>query len=120
MSPFTTRTESGVLILTFEAAASLNDFRNQPLRDALYDLVQNHNEPVLAVDLQKVDYLSSSGVALLVGLKRRIDTRQGRIVFFHLQPVVRDLLAVMKLDRFFTMADDEPQAMAALRPLPTA
>lgn len=120
MSLFSTRNESGALIVMFEAAASLNDFRNHSLRDALYDLVQNQPEPVVAVDLQNVDYLSSSGVALLVGLKRRVDTRQGRIVLFHIQPVVRDLLAVTKLDRFFNMVDDEPQALAALRPLPTA
>jgi anti-sigma B factor antagonist len=120
MSTFITRVESDVMILKFEAAAGLNDFRNSALRDALYELVQTRTAPILAVDLQKVDYLSSSGVAILVGLKRRVDTRDGKIVFFHVQPVVRDLLGVMKLDRFFAIADDEPQALASLRPLPTA
>ncbi len=74
---------------------------------------------MFAVDLQKVDYLSSSGVAILVGLKRRVESRGGKIVFYQVQPVVRDLLAVMKLDRFFTIADDEPRALASLRPVPT-
>jgi anti-sigma B factor antagonist len=120
MSAFSTRVESNVLIVKFEAAASLNDFRNNTLRDGLYELVQTQQEPQLAVDLQKVDYLSSSGVAILVGLKRRVDTRNGKIVLFHVQPVVRDLLAVMKLDRFFVIVDDEPNALASLRPLPTA
>lgn len=120
MSAFSTRVESDATIVRFEAAGSLNDFRNNALRDALYELVQNQPAPVLAVDLQKVDYLSSSGVAILVGLKRRVDSRQGKIVLFHVQPVVRDLLAVMKLDRFFTVADDESEALASLRPLPTA
>ena len=75
---------------------------------------------ILAVDLQKVDYLSSSGVAILVGLKRRVEARGGKIAFFQVQPVVRDLLAVMKLDRFFTIAEDEALALASLRPVPTA
>ena len=120
MSAFSTRIESDAVIIKFEAATALNDFRNNSLRDSLYELVQNRAEPILAVDLQKIDYLSSSGVAILVGLKRRVDTRSGKIVFFHVQPVVRDLLGVMKLDRFFTMADDEPNALASIRPLPTA
>ena len=120
MSAFITRVESETLIVKFEAAAGLNDFRNNALRDALYELVQNRAEPALAVDLQHVDYLSSSGVAILVGLKRRVDTRNGKIVLFHVQPVVRDLLAVMKLDRYFAIADNEAQALASLRPLPTA
>ena len=120
MSAFSTRNESDALIVKFEAATSLNDFRNNALRDALYELVQSRTDPMMAVDLQKVDFLSSSGVAILVGLKRRVDTRNGKIVFFHVQPVVRDLLSVMKLDRFFAMAEDEARALASLRPLPTA
>ncbi len=34
-----------------------------------------HDEPLFAIDLAKVDYLSSSGVAILVGLKRRVETK---------------------------------------------
>ncbi len=120
MSSFTTHAESDVLVVQFETPAGLNDFRNNALRDALYELVQTRPEPHFAIDLLKVDYLSSSGVAILVGLKRRVESRGGKIVFYQVQPVVRDLLAVMKLDRFFTIAEDEPRALASLRPVPTA
>jgi hypothetical protein len=41
------------------------------------------------------------------------------MVFFHVQPIVRDLLKVMKLDRYFPFADDEQAAIASLRPAPT-
>jgi anti-sigma B factor antagonist len=120
MSSFSTQVESDVLVLKFESASGLNDFRNNALRESLYELVQTRAEPLFAVDLEKVDYLSSSGVAILVGLKRRIDSRNGKVVFYQVQPVVRDLLAVMKLDRFFAISDDQAHAVAALRPVPTA
>ena len=120
MSFFSTRADSNVLVVTFESAAGLNDFRNNALRDALYELVQAQSSPRFAVDLANVEYLSSSGVAMLVGLKRRVETKGGNIVIYDLQPIVRDLLAIMKLDRFFTIAEDEGRAVATLRPLPTA
>jgi anti-sigma B factor antagonist len=120
MSSFSTRQDSNVLIVTFESAAGLNDFRNSALRDALYDLVVSQPVPHFALDLLKVDYLSSSGVAILVGLKRRVETKGGQLVIYHLQPIVRDLLAVMKLDRFFVIVEDEASAVASLRPSPTA
>jgi anti-sigma B factor antagonist len=120
MSFFNTRSDSNVALVTFESASGLNDFRNTALRDGLYELVATRDEPLLAVDLAKVDYLSSSGVAILVGLKRRVETKGGKIVIFHVQPIVRDLLAVMKLDRFFLIADDENKALASVRPLPPA
>jgi anti-sigma B factor antagonist len=120
MSSFITRPDSDVQVVTFESAGGLNDFRNSGLRDALYELVATHNDPMLAIDLAKVDYLSSSGVAILVGLKRRVETKGGKIVIFHVQPIVRDLLAVMKLDRFFAISEDEDKAIGALRSLPPA
>jgi anti-sigma B factor antagonist len=120
MSSFITRPDSDVQVVTFESAGGLNDFRNSVLRDALYELVANHTDPMLAIDLAKVDYLSSSGVAILVGLKRRVETKGGKIVIFHVQPIVRDLLAVMKLDRFFAISEDEAKAIDSLRSLPTA
>jgi anti-sigma B factor antagonist len=119
MSTFSTRQESDATIIVFDSAAGLNDFRNNALRDALYELVQGMGDPRLALDLLKVDYLSSSGVAILVGLKRRADTRNGKIVLYHVLPVVRDLLHVMKLDRYFPIAEDEHAALAALRPVST-
>ncbi len=120
MSFFSTRPESGVLFITFEGASGLNDFRNNALRDSLYELVQAEGSELFAIDLVNVDYLSSSGVAILVGLKRRIETKGGKIVIYHLQPIVRDLLSVMKLDRFFMIADDEALAITSLHPLPPA
>ncbi|MGP0064710.1 MAG: STAS domain-containing protein [Isosphaeraceae bacterium] len=120
MSSFTTHADSEVLVVQFESSAGLNDFRNNALRDSLYELVQTRSELHFAVDLEKVDYLSSSGVAILVGLKRRVEIRGGKIVFYHIQPVVRDLLSVMKLDRFFVIVDDETRALDSLRPIPSA
>jgi anti-sigma B factor antagonist len=120
MSYFSTRPESDVLVIAFDNPAALNDFRNSALRDALYEALQAQTEARFAVDLSKVDYLSSSGIAILVGMKRRVDARNGQLVVYYLQPIVRDLLTIMKLDRFFTIADDEERALALFRSLPTA
>lgn len=114
MSTFVTRDESNVLIVAFTDPSGLNDFRNAPLRDALFELVQERESPRVALDMSRVDYLSSSGVAILVGMKRRVETRNGHVAFFQLQPTVRDLLQVMKLDRYFAIFDDEASAVAHL------
>ncbi len=120
MSLYTTRDETGVLIVAFTDASGLNDFRNTPMRDSLFELVQDRPEPRAALDMRKIDYLSSSGVAILVGLKRKIETQEGKIALFGLQPPVHDLLKVMKLDRYFTIVDDEAQAVSQLQPTPSA
>jgi anti-sigma B factor antagonist len=120
MTPFTSREEPDGLIITIDDPVGLNDFRASAVRDALYQCAESRESPRIALDLSAVDYLSSSGVAILVGLKRRTDARGGKLVFFHIQPVVADLLRIMKLDRYFAMVDDERSARDSLRPVPTA
>jgi anti-anti-sigma factor len=120
MSSFQAREESNALVVALDDPASLNDFRSNAFRDALYDAVQQHGDPRVAIDLGRVDYLSSTGVAILVGLKRRLDARQGRFVLFGLQPPVHDLLQSMKLTRYFTIAAAESDALALLRPASSA
>ncbi len=120
MSNFTARDDADVLVVNFDGSSGLNDFRNNALRESLYELVASRPDPRLAVDLQQVDYLSSSGVAILVGLKRRVEAKGGKIFLYRVQPIVFDLLAVMKLDQYFSIVGEEGEAMASLRSVPTA
>ncbi|MHC5541305.1 STAS domain-containing protein [Singulisphaera rosea] len=120
MSSFSVREEPGGLILRLEDPSGLNDFRSNAVRSSLYETVETISTPRIAVDLGPIDYLSSSGVAILVGIQRRGTAQGGKVVFFHIQPNVLDLLRSMKLDQYFQFADDESCAMAALRSLPTA
>ncbi len=87
---------------------------------ALYASVEAQEPCRVVVDISGVDFLSSSGVAILVGLKRRIETHQGKLVIIGVQPDVRDLLKITRLNQYFTFADDETHALSLLRPLPTA
>jgi anti-sigma B factor antagonist len=120
MSSFQTREEPDGLIISLDNPATLNDFRSNTFREALYDLVQSRVDPRIVVDLSAIDYLSSSGVAILVGLKRRIDLQHGKLILCRVQPLVGDLLRVMRLNQYFTFAGDEKEALDLLGPVPTA
>jgi anti-anti-sigma factor len=120
MSSFSLREEPDALVVRIEDPAALNDFRSNSFRESLYDAVAGHDHHRVALDLGRVDFLSSSGVAILVGLKRRVEGSQGKLVLFAVQPVVQDLLRITRLSQFFTFASDEKQALAVLRPVPTA
>jgi anti-sigma B factor antagonist len=120
MSSYSIREEPDALVVRIDDAASLNDFRSNAFRDAFYEAVTSRDQKCVALDLGLVDFLSSSGVAILVGLKRRVEARQGKLVLFSVQPVVLDLLRITRLTQFFAFAADESEARGKLRPLPTA
>jgi anti-sigma B factor antagonist len=119
MTTYNAHEKSDALVIGFDDAEGLNDSRNRGLRDSLYELVHTRSQPFFASDLLQVDYHSRSGLAILVGLKRRVEARQGQIVLFNVQPTVLEILKVTKLDRYFQIAEDEHSALASLHPLPT-
>jgi anti-sigma B factor antagonist len=120
MSPFQSRQEPDGLIISLDNPVTLNDFRSNTFREALYEHVQSRVDPRVIVDLAAIDYLSSSGVAILVGLKRRIDLQNGKLILCRVQPLVCDLLRVMRLNQYFIFANDEDEAFALMRPVSTA
>ncbi len=118
MRPPRIREEAGVLIITLDDANALNDGQAVGVRQPLYQAVQAHPGSRVAVDLGGIDFLSSSGVALLIGLKRRVDLAEGHLVLFRLHTHVLDLFKVMRLVDLFTLADGEAEALDLLRSIP--
>ncbi len=116
MRPVTTRDERGVLILTLEEPAGVNDGQSDVYRQKVYQAVHDLPRPRVAVDLGPIDFLSSSGVALLIGLRRRVESAGGELMLFRVHPHVRDLLRIMKIEPLFRTADDEDSAVTALSP----
>ena len=119
MSSFSIREEPDSVVVSIDDPNALNDFRSNSFRDTFYESVTGFEQKGVALDLGRVDFLSSSGVAILVGLKRRVEGKQGRLVLFAVQPVVQDLLRITRLTQFFTFAGDETDALSKLPPLPT-
>ncbi len=118
MPPFSIREEPDGLVVTFDEPNALNDFRSNEFRDDLYEAVLDLEPKGVAVDLGRVDFLSSSGVAIIIGLKRRVEGQQGKLVVFAVQPVVQDLLRLTRLTQHLDFAQDEAEALRKLRPLP--
>ena len=114
MRPLKSRDEGGVLILTLEETAGVNDGQSDVYRQKVYEAVEDLTRPRVAVDLGPLDFLSSSGVALLIGLRRRVAASGGTLVLFRLHPYVQDLLRVMKISPLFRIADDEAGALEVL------
>ena len=120
MRPPQIREQGGVLIVTLDDPAAVNDGMATHLRQPIYETVLDQQTPRVAVDLGPIDYLSSSGVALLIGIKRRVDQVQGHLVLFAIHPDVFDLLSSMKLISLFKVAPNQAEALELLPPIPDA
>lgn len=77
------------------------DLRNSPqLHSVLNDLLMGRFERVI-FDLTGVGYMDSSGVGTIVNAKRLIEKKGGRLTLVGLQPRVRSVFEITRLESFF-------------------
>jgi anti-anti-sigma factor len=89
------------------------DLHNSPdLRGVLLELLAKHSPKRLVLNLSLVPYMDSSAIAVLVEALQKIRKIGGRIFLTDLQPRVKGLLEIARLDTIFVIAMDEADALA--------
>ena len=89
------------------------DLHNSPeLRGVLLELLAKHGPKRLVLNLGQVPYMDSSAIAVLVEALQKIRKSGGRIFLTDLQPRVKGLLEIARLDSIFVVAKDEADALA--------
>jgi anti-anti-sigma factor len=69
----------------------------------------------VVVDLQKVNYLDSSGLSWLVACHKRFVQQGGRMVLCGMSPRILQVLQFCRMDRLFGITEDEATARARLQ-----
>ena len=71
--------------------------------------------PRLAIDLSKLEYISSAGLRVLLLAARKVQQAQGKLVLFGLSSGVREVFSISGFDTIFTIRDDAEAALDAVR-----
>ena len=89
------------------------DLHNSPqVRAALLGMLQSQQPQRLVLNLSQVPYMDSSAIAVLVESLQKIRKTGGKIYLTDLQPRVKGLLEIARLDSIFVVVKDEAEAMA--------
>lgn len=89
------------------------DLRQSPTFHAALVEIVGERPRRLILDLSEVPYMDSSGVGTLVEIFRRVSAYKGKMILFGLNPRVRSVFEITKLDKFFTIVENRDQAIAA-------
>jgi anti-sigma B factor antagonist len=88
------------------------DLHNSPdMRSAIFDLLAKTVVKRLILNLSQVPYMDSSAIAVLVEALQKLRPTGGRVMLVDLQPRVKGLLQIARLDSIFILADSEKQAL---------
>jgi anti-sigma B factor antagonist len=84
------------------------------LKDALKTLTDDgHYE--LVINLQKVDYIDSTGLGALVGVQKVAREHDGAVTLVLTNPHIKKIFDIMGLVKLFWIFDDEQSAVKQLR-----
>ena len=89
------------------------DLHNSPVvRGALLEILQREQPTRLVLNLAGVPYMDSSAIAVLVESLQKMRRTGGKIYLTNLQPRVKGLLEIARLDAIFILTDSAEEAMA--------
>lgn len=103
------RTIDDVTILDLEGSIRLGEEESH-LRDAVRNLLAAGRTKIL-LNLDKVDYIDSSGIGALVYSFTTARRHNGQLKLLHLSQRVHDVLTLTKLLSVFETHDDEDEAV---------
>lgn len=103
---------NGVKILRLEEAR-LDASISSELKTEILRLVEQEAVVNLLVDLQKVDYIDSSGLGALLFGHRHIKTNDGRMKLVHLNQKVQTLIKIAQLEDVFDRHNSEKEALGS-------
>ena len=87
------------------------DFHSSPdVRRELSKLVDKQAAKIM-IDLKKVSYIDSSGLATFVELFQKMKRYGGKLVLYNLSAGVRSVFEIAKLDSIFLLANSEKDAL---------
>jgi anti-sigma B factor antagonist len=96
-----------------ELTGSIDLSSSPAVRKILLHELRESRTPRVILNLEKVKYIDSSGVASLVeGLRASRDIGS-RLLLFGLTPVVREVLQLSRLLKIFEIYENEQQALSA-------
>lgn len=89
------------------------DMHNAPqLRNEVMQVLNKTKPKKLVVDLAQVSYMDSSAIAVLVESLKILHRAGGKVCLLNLQPRVKGILEISRLNAVFTICKDEQEALA--------
>ena len=87
------------------------DINSSPIIKKSFDKLISQKTPKIVINLSKVTYVDSSGLATLVELLKNMRSYNGRMRLACMSPKIKSLFEITKLEKLFEILADEETAI---------
>src|SRR5829696_5829078 len=106
----TVRQEPSIAVI--DLTGEINGFAQEVL-DAAYAEAESNDPGAILLNFEGVDYINSTGIALIVGLLARARVSKRRLVAYGLSDHYVEIFEITRLSDFMSVFPDEESAMSA-------
>ena len=103
------RQERGVVVL--DLRGEINGFAQEAL-DAAYSEAESNDPETILLNFEGVDYINSTGIALIVGLLAKARASHKRLLACNLSEHYVEIFNITRLSDFMSVFPDEERAIS--------
>ena len=106
--------ERTAIVRFVDAEILFEDAAMRAVSQQLHQLVRDEGHTRLVVNFAGVSYLSSEVLGILAALQGEVDPAHRHITLSGLDPLLRDMLRITRLDGVFDVRNDEAEALGLI------
>ncbi len=109
---FQYKNEDGYMLLTVKGEIDL--YNAKQLKEKVGYVTEDTDAANLVLDIRNVKYIDSTGLGILIGIKRRIAEGGGRLILVLTSERIIKLFSITGLSNIFTIAENKEAALKKL------
>jgi anti-sigma B factor antagonist len=109
----TSYSKDGILTVVFEDARILDETKLDQLSRELAEMLNKTTEERVILDFRNVKFMSSSMLGKLIQVQKKAGEFKVKLKFCSIDPEIRQVFKITKLDKVFDIEADEASARAA-------
>jgi anti-sigma B factor antagonist len=100
-----------VTVVSFTDKKILDEQNIQVIGEQLFGLVDDSGRTKLLLNFSNVEYMSSAALGKLITLNKKIQAAGGKLVLCSIDPQIREVFEITRLDKVFVIRGDEQEAL---------
>lgn len=100
-----------VTLVSIRESSILDGTALETIAEQLYPLIDDQARRKIILDFSRVRFLSSSMIGVLLSLHGKAQAVKGKVIICGLQPSIRKVFTVSKIDKILEVADTEADAL---------
>jgi anti-sigma B factor antagonist len=100
-----------VTVVNFTDRKILDEQNIQIIGEQLFSLVDELGRRKLLLNFGNVEYMSSAALGKLITLNKKVQAAGGRLILCNIDPQIREVFEITKLDKLFDIRNEEQEAL---------